>query len=141
MKKFTLVLLLAAFSLNAQAAKFEESDVVGRLFAVDQETGSVQASIVVTSNGALGNLTVDVSGIIDGAAVNTQCTGSFQEDSQSLEAVCDSHSKVLVLKLKNDNDNLIYFINGKLSEASITYVQRPLKDDSKKITVDVKKLK
>ena len=85
------------------AAKYDSSDLIGRIMVMDQAMGSVQGIITIQKaqkGTGLGSLSAVVSLQIKGESVNTTCSGSLEDSEQTMNLICDNNTKVLSLKLQ-----------------------------------------
>lgn len=141
MKNLILAGLISIAALAAHAAKFEESDLTGRLVVVDQVTGSVQGTINISATkGKFGGTVAKMNMMINGVSVSDECSGSFDTDDQSMTLVCgDKNQKVLALKLKNDRLNMVSYLKGSFGSAELIYGDRPISANTT-INVEVKNL-
>ena len=143
MKNILLSITLVLSAAISHAALFEKKDFLGRLLIMDQTNGSVQGMVNIReakkNEPVMGDLVADIDIQFKGSSEKYQCAGVFEAEEQQLEVVCDL-KKVLVIKLDNSNENMISYLQGSFSSAKFTLVDRPLKSDSEKISVDVKNL-
>ncbi len=145
MKKILMFIgLNLALATIVQAAQYEEKDIMGRLMVMDQAEGAVQGIIEVRksqkNDKAMGPIFVSLKLLsFKGQQVDMQCSGSFEADLQQLVVVCGT-TKVLAIKLNNTNKELVSYLQGSFAQAEFTLVDRPLKESSEKISVDIKNL-
>jgi len=145
MKKILLTMTVLLVSLNVFAARYEEKDILGRLMVTDQQAGTVQGVIEIKkatkADNVLFALVANVNlGFFKGQPVSEKCSGQFEAVEQMLTLFCNNNSKVLALKLNNENQEMASYLRGSFTGAKFSFVNRPLTAQSEEISVDIKNL-
>ncbi len=135
----SLICLLIASP--AWAAKLEISDMVGRIFLVDQAEGKLQGSMEISKDKAL-----SFNGKVAGQELSCEGSLRFLDREQQIRAVLpctDGESAVIVIYL--DKTDVGQFLNYQLASAEIIFAKK--KDPSSGNhtifggPVDIKKLR
>lgn len=147
--KQTIVLIASLLtSISAFSAKYEGKDLTGRLMVTDQATdqavGRVYGVITIRpstpADNVLGSVVVEAGGLyIQGHSALEQCSADFNQEEQTLTALCGKDSSVLTLKIKNTNEDLISYLKGDFASSTLTYKVRGL-GYTQVFNVNVKKL-